>query len=86
MTSDHSAVLGAVPDNLFIAGQGGHLPRVQLSTSTTLPPARSSRPSPTRPRLTAWWAGVPARGRGELLRRAFDMLQERKEEFAHSLP
>ena len=37
-----------------------------------MPPSRRSRPGPT----------TPARERAEILRRAFDLLQERKEEFA----
>lgn len=94
MTSDHSAVLGAVPDNLFIAGQwrasssGATLDVHDPSTGEIVKSIADATPADGMAALdaadaaSATWAGVPARERGELLRRAFDMLQERKEEFA----
>ena len=94
MTSDHSAVLGAVPDNLFIAGQwrasssGATLDVHDPSTGEIVKSVADATPADGMAALdaadaaSATWAGVPARERGELLRRAFDMLQERKEEFA----
>ena len=94
MTSDHSAALGAVPDNLFIAGQwrasssGATLDVHDPSTGEIVKSVADATPADGMAALdaadaaSATWAGVPARERGELLRRAFDMLQERKEEFA----
>ena len=94
MTSDHSAVLGAVPDNLFVAGRwrasssGATLDVRDPSTGEIVKSIADATPADGMAALdaadaaSATWAGVPARERGELLRRAFDMLQERKEEFA----
>ncbi|PZT92972.1 MAG: NAD-dependent succinate-semialdehyde dehydrogenase [Gordonia sp. (in: high G+C Gram-positive bacteria)] len=94
MTSDHSAVLGAVPDNLFVAGRwrasssGATLDVHDPSTGEIVKSVADATPADGMAALdaadaaSATWAGVPARERGELLRRAFDMLQERKEEFA----
>lgn len=94
MTSDHSAVLGAVPDNLFVAGRwrasssGATLDVRDPSTGEIVKTIADATPADGMAALdaadaaSATWAGVPARERGELLRRAFDMLQERKEEFA----
>jgi succinate-semialdehyde dehydrogenase/glutarate-semialdehyde dehydrogenase len=94
MTSNQTAVLGTVPDNLFIGGQWRaassgatsdvHDPstgEVVKSIADATPGDGMAAPD-AADAASATWAGVPARERGELLRRAFDMLQERKEEFA----
>ena len=75
-----TALLAHVPDGLFIGGQwraaggGATLPGFDPATgAAAMDAAVEAFPS---------WAQTPARERGELLRRAFDLLQERKEDIA----
>ena len=95
MTDDREAeLLARVPDGLFIAGKwipaedGETLTVHDPSTGSTIKEIASASVADGRAALDAAsdafpdWATTPARARAELLRRAFDLLQERKEEFA----
>ena len=87
-------LLARVPDGLFIAGKwipaedGETLSVHDPSTGSTIKEIASASVADGRAALDAAcdafpdWATTPARARAELLRRAFDLLQERKEEFA----
>lgn len=87
-------LLQSVPDGLFIGGQwraaeGGRTLEVQdPANGDTVSTIADASPSDGMAALDAAvdafpaWAATPARERGELLRRAFDLLQERKEDFA----
>src|SRR5690606_1525723 len=87
-------LLQSVPDGLFIGGQwraaeGGRTLEVHdPATGDTVRTIADATPSDGMAALDAAvdafpaWAATPARERGELLRRAFDLLQERKEDFA----
>jgi len=89
-----SEVLDDVPDGLFIAGRwvpaagGRTLDVYDPSTGERIKTIADASPEDGMKALdaaaagAAGWAATPARQRGELLRRAFDLLQERKEDFA----
>ncbi|QEW00707.1 NAD-dependent succinate-semialdehyde dehydrogenase [Microbacterium caowuchunii] len=87
-------LLADVPDGLFIGGrwrpaQDGATFTVQdPSNGETIKTIASASVADGKAALDAAvdafpaWAATPARERAELLRRAFDLLQERKEDFA----
>ena len=87
-------LLAAVPDGLFIGGEwlaadGGKTLKVyDPATGKVVKEIANASPGDGMSALDAAveafpsWSQSPARERGELLRRAFDLLQERKEEFA----
>jgi succinate-semialdehyde dehydrogenase/glutarate-semialdehyde dehydrogenase len=95
MTSDReSALLASVPDRLLIGGAwrpatSGRMLDVQdPATGDTVKAVADADPEDGIAALdaaveaAASWAATPARERAELLRRAFDLLQERREDFA----
>ncbi|MEU1972268.1 NAD-dependent succinate-semialdehyde dehydrogenase [Microbacterium sp. NPDC019599] len=87
-------LLAKVPDGLFIGGEwlaadGGKTLKVyDPATGEVVKEIANASPGDGMAALDAAdaafpaWAATPARERGEILRRAFDLLQERKEEFA----
>jgi succinate-semialdehyde dehydrogenase / glutarate-semialdehyde dehydrogenase len=87
-------LLESVPDGLFIGGEwrpaaeGGTLRVFDPATGRVVKNIADARPADGLAALdaaveaSASWAATPARERGEILRRAFDLLQERKEDFA----
>jgi succinate-semialdehyde dehydrogenase/glutarate-semialdehyde dehydrogenase len=87
-------LLASVPDGLFIGGEwraaedGKTLDVADPSTGKVVKTIASASVADGKAALDAAveafpsWAATPARERAELLRRAFDLLQERKEEFA----
>ncbi|MFG6492213.1 NAD-dependent succinate-semialdehyde dehydrogenase [Microbacterium sp. P03] len=87
-------LLADVPDGLFIGGEwraaeGGKTLKVyDPSTGAVIKEIASASPADGMAALAAadaafpGWAATPLRQRAELLRRAFDLLQERKEDFA----
>src|SRR5690606_22518393 len=87
-------LLASVPDGLFIGGQwraaeGGKTLKVHdPATGALVKEIASASPADGMAALDAAdaafpaWAATPLRERAELLRRAFDLLQERKEDFA----
>jgi succinate-semialdehyde dehydrogenase/glutarate-semialdehyde dehydrogenase len=87
-------LLASVPDGLFIAGEwraaeGGRTLKVyDPATGALVKEIADASPADGMAALAAAdaafpaWSRTPARERAELLRRAFDLLQERKEEFA----
>lgn len=87
-------LLASVPDGLFIGGQwraaeGGRTLKVyDPATGEVLKEIADASPADGIAALDAAdaafpaWAATPARERAEILRRAFDLLQERKEDFA----
>ena len=89
-----SALLASVPDGLFIGGvwraavAGRTLTVSDPSTGEVVKEIASASVADGLAALDAAvaaadaWAATPARERAELLRRAFDLLQERKEDFA----
>ncbi|MCD2443348.1 NAD-dependent succinate-semialdehyde dehydrogenase [Agromyces sp. SYSU K20354] len=89
-----ATVLDKVNGGLFIAGEwvdaegGKTLAVIDPSTGETIKEIADASPADGIRALDAAvaaqeaWAATPPRQRGELLRRAFDLLQERKEEFA----
>ncbi|MCU1419837.1 MAG: NAD-dependent succinate-semialdehyde dehydrogenase [Homoserinimonas sp.] len=89
-----SDLLAGVPDQLFIGGKwvasltGSTLDVADPSTGTTIKSIADASAGDARAAMDAAadaqadWATTPARQRGELLRRAFDLLQERKDQFA----
>jgi succinate-semialdehyde dehydrogenase/glutarate-semialdehyde dehydrogenase len=89
-----SELLASVPDGLFIAGQwrpaegGKTFDVVDPATGAVMKNIADARPEDGMAALdaavaaSASWAATPARERGEILRRAFDVLQARKEDFA----
>ena len=89
-----SALLADVPDGLFIGGawrpaEGGKTLTVSdPATGEVVKEIAAASVADGAAALDAAcaafpaWAATPARERGELLRRAFDLLQERKEDFA----
>ena len=93
-TGTESALLEQVPDRLFIGGRwveasGGATLTVQdPATGATIKTIADASVADARAAMDAAaaaqdaWAATPARQRGELLRRAFDLVQERAEEFA----
>lgn len=95
MTHDaESRLLDAVPDGLLVDGEwvpaaSGRTFDVddpssgeRLKTIADASPEDGTRALDAAVAAAASWAATPARARGELLRRAFDLLQERKEDFA----
>jgi succinate-semialdehyde dehydrogenase/glutarate-semialdehyde dehydrogenase len=95
MTAEREAALLAdVPDGLLIGGQwrpasdGATLDVQDPSTGETIRTIASATPEDGRAALDAAcnafpaWAKTPSRERGEILRRAFDLLTERAEDFA----
>jgi len=91
---NESALLSSVPDGLLIAGQwrpasdGARLDVHDPATGAVIRSVASASVADGLAALDAAddafpsWAATPARERAELLRRAFDLLQERREEFA----
>ncbi|MBW9110480.1 NAD-dependent succinate-semialdehyde dehydrogenase [Microbacterium trichothecenolyticum] len=89
-----SELLASVPDGLLIGGQwraasGGKTLKVyDPATGEVVKEIANASPEDGKAALDAAveafpaWAATPARQRAEILRRAFDLLQERKEEFA----
>ncbi|WP_298746233.1 NAD-dependent succinate-semialdehyde dehydrogenase [uncultured Serinicoccus sp.] len=87
-------LLARVPDRLFIAGRwrpaesGGTLEVRDPATGEVIKEIADATPADGMAALdaaeaaSAGWGGTPARERGELLRRAYDLLIERQEEFA----
>ncbi len=95
MTEDReTALLAAVPDGLFIGGEwraaegGATLTVSDPSTGDVVKTIASASVADGKAAMDAASAAFPAwaktapRERAEILRRAFDLLQERKEEFA----
>ncbi len=89
-----TALLESVPDGLFIGGQwrpatGDKTLKVSdPSNGAVVKEIADASPEDGMAALDAAvdafpaWASTPARERAEILRRAFDLLQERKEDFA----
>lgn len=89
-----SDLLDAVPDGLLIGGRwrsaaaGATLTVEDPATGKTIKTIADAGPEDGAAALdaavdaAAEWAATPARVRGEILRRAFDLLQERREEVA----
>ncbi len=89
-----SELLASVPDGLFIGGEwraaegGKTLTVSDPATGEVVKTIANASPADGIAALDAAnaafpsWAATPARERGEILRRAFDLLQERKEDFA----
>ena len=87
-------LLNGVPDGLLIAGEwvpasgGGTLAVHDPSTGAVIKQIADATPDDAKAAMDAaadafaGWAATPARERAELLRRAFDLLQQRKEDFA----
>ncbi|GAA1927435.1 NAD-dependent succinate-semialdehyde dehydrogenase [Microbacterium aoyamense] len=87
-------LLASVPDGLFIGGEwraatGDRTLRVfDPATGRVVKTIADASPEDGKAALDAAvaaaddWAKTPARERAEILRRAFDLLQERKEDFA----
>lgn len=94
MTDDQSSVLASVPDGVFVAGQwrpsssGATLKIYDPATDKVVKTIADATPEDGMAALDAAdaafesWAATPSRERAELLRRAFDILQIRKEQFA----
>ena len=94
MTDAEKTLLASVPDGLFIAGQwraassNATLTVDDPATGEVVATIADATPEDGMAALDAAvdaapsWAATPARERGEILRRAFDLLQERKEDFA----
>src|SRR6478735_6263870 len=90
---EENALLERVPDGLFIGGEwtpgsAGTLPVYDPATGALIKTiADASLEDGTRALDAAVaaadaWAATPPRARAEILRRAFDLLQERRDEFA----
>ncbi|WP_313540959.1 NAD-dependent succinate-semialdehyde dehydrogenase [Leifsonia aquatica] len=90
---DEKALLDRVPDGLFIGGEwtsgsAGTLPVYDPATGDLIKTIADASPEDGARALDAavaaadHWAATPPRARGEILRRAFDLLQERRDEFA----
>lgn len=95
MTADReSALLANVPADLFIGGQwrtasdGATLDVQDPATGAVIKTIASATPEDGSSALDAAcdalpaWSATPARERGEILRRAFDLLMERADDFA----
>ena len=92
--SRESELLASVPDALFIGGEwraasaGKTLKVYDPSNGQVVKEIADASPADGIAALDAAveafpsWAATPARERAEILRRAFDLLQERKEDFA----
>ncbi|KQO11195.1 NAD-dependent succinate-semialdehyde dehydrogenase [Agreia sp. Leaf244] len=93
-TTSESSLLASVPNQLYIGGrwvdaEGGRTIDVDdpatgetIRTIADAGPADGIRALDAAVAAQAEWAATAPRVRGEILRRAFDMLQERKAEFA----
>ncbi len=90
---DENELLARVPDGLFIGGEwtpgsAGTLKVFDPATGKLLKEVADATPEDGIRALDAAvaaadaWAATPPRTRGEILRRAFDLLQERKDDFA----
>jgi succinate-semialdehyde dehydrogenase/glutarate-semialdehyde dehydrogenase len=89
-----SELLASVPNGLYIAGEwrasasGNELRVFDPSTGQVIKKIADAGPEDGKAALDAAvdafpaWAATPARERAEILRRAFDLLVERKEDFA----
>ncbi|MBA8817487.1 succinate-semialdehyde dehydrogenase/glutarate-semialdehyde dehydrogenase [Microbacterium halimionae] len=89
-----SELLGRVPAALFIGGEwrsssdNSTLDVTDPSTGDVIKTIASGTPADAKAAMDAAsaafpeWSATPARVRGEILRRAFDLLQERSNEFA----
>jgi succinate-semialdehyde dehydrogenase/glutarate-semialdehyde dehydrogenase len=89
-----SALLASVPDQLFIGGQwrastsGKTLDVQDPSSGATIKQIADATPDDARAAMDAAanaqdaWAATPPRERGDLLRRAFDLMRERRDDFA----
>ena len=94
MDNRETQLLASVPDELFIAGEwraaegGKTLTVSDPATGAIVKAIADASPADGKAAMDAAsdafpaWAATSARERGEILRRAFDLLQERKEEFA----
>ncbi|WP_378143705.1 NAD-dependent succinate-semialdehyde dehydrogenase [Cnuibacter sp. UC19_7] len=92
--STEAALLEKIPTGLYIGGQwveasdGGTFDVNDPATGKTLLTIASATPEDGKAALDAAvaaqdsWAATPARTRGEILRRAWELLQERKDEVA----
>lgn len=92
--SRETELLASVPDRLYIGGEwrpaegGTTLTVHDPSTGAVIREIASASPNDAKAAMDAAaeafpaWAATPARVRGEILRRTFDLLQERKEDFA----
>src|SRR5690606_20535340 len=89
-----SELLASVPDQLFIGGEwrastsGKTLDVQDPSTGKTIKQIADATPDDAKAAMDAaanaqdTWAATPARQRGDILRRAFDLMTERRDEFA----
>jgi succinate-semialdehyde dehydrogenase / glutarate-semialdehyde dehydrogenase len=89
-----SELLARVPDSLYIGGcrvrssTGGTFDVHDPATGDVIKTIADARLPDARPALDAavaaaeGWAATPSRTRAEILRRAFDLLQQRRDEFA----
>jgi succinate-semialdehyde dehydrogenase/glutarate-semialdehyde dehydrogenase len=94
MTLSESELLARVPDRLFIGGEwvpstsGRSIDVTDPSTGRVIKSiadasvADAARAMDAAAEAQASWASTAPRVRGEILRRAFDLLQERADEFA----
>ncbi|WP_308468038.1 NAD-dependent succinate-semialdehyde dehydrogenase [Rathayibacter soli] len=94
MAVTEQELLARVPDRLFIGGEwvAGSAPTpiqvhdpatgAVIKTIANANPADGIRALDAAVAAAESWAATPPRARGELLRRAFDLLQERREDFA----
>ncbi len=92
--TDETALLSSVPTELYIGGQwrpasdGGTLEVTDPATGLRIATIASATPDDATAAMDAAsdafpeWSRTPARERGEILRRAFDLLQERADDFA----
>jgi succinate-semialdehyde dehydrogenase/glutarate-semialdehyde dehydrogenase len=92
--TDESAVLDGVPKQLYIGGEwtdpaeGGTLPVEDPATGETLADVADARPDDATRALDAAveaqaeWAAHPPRERGEILRRAWQVMTERADDLA----
>ncbi len=93
LTARESELLARVPDGLFIAGrwEAGSQDPIEVqdpATGRVIKRIANARPEDGIRALDAAaeaadaWAATPPRTRAEILRRAFDLLQERRDDFA----
>jgi succinate-semialdehyde dehydrogenase/glutarate-semialdehyde dehydrogenase len=87
-------LLASVPDQLFIGGQwrastsGKTLDVQDPSSGNTIKQVADATPEDARAAMDAAadaqeaWGATPPRERGDLLRRAFDLMRERRDDFA----
>ncbi len=93
MSETEQRLLATTPDKLYIGGRwvpgaNGHIDVVNPATGRPIKTIADGSPDDGIRALDAAvsvqndWARTPPRERAEILRRAFDLLQERKEDFA----